>query len=169
MIPFLSKESFTCHQLKKHEFLVEPHKIYRQLFYVVKGAFKIGFWDKDDEQIIRLGYPGQWMTALDSYISGNPTQLFIQSIKKAEVWSISYDQIQDKLTQAKELEAYQQLLHQLIFQQFEREVDILTKSPKDRFERVWKRSPQLFQEVPHKYIARYLRMTPETLSRLQKS
>ncbi|HCZ35039.1 MAG TPA: Crp/Fnr family transcriptional regulator, partial [Cytophagales bacterium] len=28
---------------------------------------------------------------------------------------------------------------------------------------------QLFQEVPHRYIANYLRMSPETLSRLKKS
>jgi len=36
-------------------------------------------------------------------------------------------------------------------------------------ERVLTRSPQLFQEIPHKYIAAYLRMSPETLSRLLNS
>jgi hypothetical protein len=34
---------------------------------------------------------------------------------------------------------------------------------------VFKRSPQLFQEIPNKHIASYLRMSPETLSRLKKS
>ena len=47
--------------------------------------------------------------------------------------------------------------------------DILINSPMDRFQRVFKRSPQLFQEIPNKHIASYLRMTPETLSRLKKS
>ncbi|MDN5424225.1 MAG: Crp/Fnr family transcriptional regulator, partial [Chryseobacterium sp.] len=30
-------------------------------------------------------------------------------------------------------------------------------------------SPKLFQDVPNKYIANYLRMSPDTLSRLKKS
>ncbi len=56
----------------------------------------------------------------------------------------------------------------LTLQQLEREIDILTKSPKERYERVLRRSPQLFQEIPNKHIANYLRMSPETLSRLKK-
>ncbi len=46
----------------------------------------------------------------------------------------------------------------------EREINILT--PNDT---KVKRSPQLFQEIPNKYIANYLRMSAETLSRLKKS
>ena len=61
------------------------------------------------------------------------------------------------------------MLEELVLQQIEREKDILTNSPKERYNRVLKRSPQLFQEIPNKYIANYLRMTPETLSRLKKS
>ena len=57
----------------------------------------------------------------------------------------------------------------LIYTQLEREKDILISSPHTRYERVLKRSPQVFQYVPHKYIASYLRMSPETLSRLKKS
>lgn len=61
------------------------------------------------------------------------------------------------------------MLEDLVLQQLEREKDILTSSPKARFERVLKRSPKLFQEIPNKHIANYLRMSPETLSRLKKS
>jgi CRP-like cAMP-binding protein len=51
----------------------------------------------------------------------------------------------------------------------ERENDLIIYSPQKRVERVFKRSPQLFQEIPQKYIASYLRMTPETLSRILKN
>ena len=60
------------------------------------------------------------------------------------------------------------MLGELIYQQMERERDILTSSPLERYKRVLSRSPQLFQEIPNKHIASYLRMTPETLSRLKK-
>ena len=41
-------------------------------------------------------------------------------------------------------------------QQIEREKDLLMTSPKERFQKVHKRSPHLFQEIPNKYIASYL-------------
>ncbi|MCY1222048.1 hypothetical protein D9M69_651860 [compost metagenome] len=67
------------------------------------------------------------------------------------------------------LTLWAEILEDLVLQQIEREKDLLTHSPKERYERVLKRSPQLFQEIPNKHIANYLRMTPETLSRLKKS
>jgi len=60
-------------------------------------------------------------------------------------------------------------LEQLAAQQMERELDLLTSSPHERMQRVLKQSPQVFQEIPAKYIASYLRMTPETLSRILNS
>ncbi|MCH5717306.1 cyclic nucleotide-binding domain-containing protein [Niabella hibiscisoli] len=60
------------------------------------------------------------------------------------------------------------MLEGLVVQQIEREKDLLIQSPRERYERVLKRSPQLFQEVANKYIAAYLRMSAETLSRLKK-
>ncbi|MEQ9414852.1 MAG: hypothetical protein RIF39_13530 [Cyclobacteriaceae bacterium] len=64
---------------------------------------------------------------------------------------------------------YLLLLRGFVVQQIEREIDILTSSPTERYRRVLERSPHLFQEIPSKYIASYLRMTPETLSRLKKN
>ena len=49
-----------------------------------------------------------------------------------------------------------------------RETEVLTFTPEERYERLWKRSPHLFQLVPQKYIASYLGMKPETLSRVKR-
>jgi hypothetical protein len=57
----------------------------------------------------------------------------------------------------------------IITQQVERTIDLLTSSFSERLERVLKHSPDLFKEIPLKYIASYLRMTPETLSCIRKN
>jgi len=64
---------------------------------------------------------------------------------------------------------WQKMLENLAVEQVEREIDLLADSPQKRYQRVMNRSPQLFQEIPKKHIANYLRMSPETLSRLKKS
>lgn len=67
------------------------------------------------------------------------------------------------------MKIYIQIIEDLILQQMERERDLLIESPKERYLRVFKRNPKLFQIIPNKHIANYLRMSPETYSRLKKS
>ena len=42
------------------------------------------------------------------------------------------------------------------------------ETPEQRRQRLLNRSQHIFQLIPHKYIASYLRMAPETLSRNMK-
>jgi CRP-like cAMP-binding protein len=65
--------------------------------------------------------------------------------------------------------AWDLIRDQMVLQHIERERDLLTETAQERSDRVLRRSPRLFQEVPAKYIANYLRMSPETLSRLLRS
>jgi hypothetical protein len=82
---------------------------------------------------------------------------------------VTKKQIDDFLALKNNVILWGKILENLAVQQLEREIDLLKNSPKERYERVLKRSPQLFQEIPNRHIANYLRMSPETLSRLKKS
>jgi CRP-like cAMP-binding protein len=156
--------------LKRNELLKSTGSTETNLFYIKAGSLKISFLDEDQEHIIRFGYPGDFIAALDSFVSEKPSDYFIQAIKKTEVKVISKTRYLHFIRKtAENRDLWDMLLQQLIVQQMEREVDLLTTSPAKRYERVLKRSPRLFQEIPHKYIASYLRMSPETLSRLKKS
>lgn len=124
--------------------------------------------DKFEEHTIRFGYHGNFVAALDSFISEKPSRLYIQALKKTELKVISKKAYLDFVQSSPFYrEVWELILQQLILQQMEREFDLLISSPLERYQRVLRRSPQLFQEIPHKYIANYLRMTPETLSRLK--
>ena len=107
--------------------------------------------------------------SLDSYLTGKPSDLFIQAIKKTVIKVITKQQIDHFLKTEANRILWMKTLENLVVQQLEREIDILTNSPKERYQRVLKRSPQLFQEIPNRHIANYLRMSAETLSRLKKS
>jgi len=157
-------------QLKRNQYLKVKGSKDTNLYYVEEGTLRIFIEDEFEEHTIRLGYPGSFIAALDSFISEAPSPFYIQAIKKCTV------QVIRKTTFMKFIESdpahlslWLNITNQLIYQSLEREVDILTHSPLERYKRVLARSPQLFQEIPGKYIASYLRMTPETLSRVKKS
>lgn len=154
--------------IKRNEYLVEENCINQDLFFVIDGSLKVSCIIDDEEQIIRLGYANSFLTALDSFLTNTPTTYSITAIKSATLKSISKNKLLHYLEENHLQNLWIDVLNTLIIQQSEREIDLLTTSAKDRYERVLKRSPKLFQNIPHKYIANYLRISPETLSRLIK-
>ena len=154
--------------IKRNEFLVEENTINQNLFFVIDGSLKISCIIDNEEQIIRLGYPNSFLTALYSFLNNSPTKYSITAIKSATLKSISKNKLLHFLEKNQLQNIWINVLNTLILQQNEREIDLLTTSAKDRYEGVLKRSPKLFQNIPQKYIANYLRVSPETLSRLMK-
>ncbi|AOM78376.1 Crp/Fnr family transcriptional regulator [Pedobacter steynii] len=162
----LSERTIT---IDRNEFLKVKGSIDTNIYYVESGSLRIFVLDEFEEQIIRFGYKNNLILSLDSFLTGKPSGLYIQAIKKTVVKIITKHQIDHFLKTETNRNFWTTILEKLVIQQMEREIDILTNSPKVRYERVLKRSPQLFQEIPNKYIANYLRMSAETLSRLKKS
>ncbi len=157
-------------ELKRNEYLKVKGSIDTNLYLIENGAIRIFVLDEYEEHTIRFGYKNNLIAALDSFLSEKPSDLYIQALKHTTL------KVMDKSTfvnfvseSTKNTKIWQQILESFALQQMERERDILTTSPLERYNRVLKRSPQLFQEIPNKYIASYLRMTPETLSRIKKS
>jgi CRP-like cAMP-binding protein len=156
--------------LKRNEFLKVNGDIDTNIYFIKNGSLRIFVIDEAEEHTIRFGYENNLIAALDSYLSEKPTEYYIQAIKATEVLVINKTVINGLIINNPELQIFwNQLLEHIIIEQLERERDILTTSPLQRYRRVLGRSPQLFQEIPSKFIASYLRMTPETLSRLKKS
>lgn len=157
-------------ELSRKEFLKVKGSTDTNVYFVVSGSLRIYVLDELEEHTIRFGYKGNFIASLDSFITEKPSELYIQAIKKTELKVIRKSTFMNFVESSEEnTKVWLIMLCDLVFQQMERERDILTSSPIERYKRVLARSPQLFQEIPNKYIASYLRMTPETLSRIKKS
>lgn len=156
--------------VSKGDFLLKEGDIENHLYFVESGAVRVFHLSEFEESTIRFGYEGNFINSLSSYITGKPSEFYIEAIRKTKIRIISKTQIRE-IVYADETsqQEYIALLETLVTQQIEREVDILTVSPTERLKRVLERSPDLFQQIPLKYIASYLRMTPETLSRIRNS
>lgn len=155
---------------KRNEYIIREGAMENNIYLVESGCVRIFYLSEIEEHSIRFGYKGSLLNSLNSFVNRTPSEFYIQAIRRSELRVISRSDFEAFLGKSeKRIEMYGKLLEKVISEQLAREVDLLTYSPYDRLKRVEKRSPQLFQEVPSKYIASYLRMTPETLSRLRKS
>lgn len=156
--------------ISRHCFLTTEGDTDRNIYFIEKGSLRIFIRAEEQERVIRFRYKDNIGVCLDSFLSGKPTDFYIQAIRKTEVRMASKKDFYAFIQSSDEnLKLWTVILEDLILKQMEREKDLLISAPKKRYESVLKRSPQLFQEIPNKHIANYLRMSPETLSRLKKS
>ena len=151
-------------------FLLKEGDIERNMYFIEKGAVRVFMITGSEEQTIRFGYKGSFICSLPSLLTGKPSDLYVEVIRKSTIKIMSKSSLDELINENTEnIQQYIAFLELVIAEQLEREIDLLTSSFSERLERVLKRSPDLFKEIPLKYIASYLRMTPETLSRIRKN
>lgn len=156
--------------LKRGDYLCEPPRKDQNIYWVKEGLLRIFTVEEEQDYGVRFGYEGDLISVLDSYIKGEPSRFSVQALRKTTLVSCSKEAFENRLKQYPELrDLWMEGLYQLIYDMLEREQDLMIADPRQRLQRVLGRSHRLFQEVPHKYIASYLRMSPETLSRLLNS
>jgi len=156
--------------LLKGEFLLKEGQVENNIYFIQSGALRVFMVSEFEELTIRFGYEGSLITSLSSFIKGKPSEFYMEAIRKTTLRVVPKSTLLKLVNEdAESLKGYIALLENLITQQIEREIDLLTVSPSERLKRVLDRSPNLFQQIPLKYIASYLRMTPETLSRIRNS
>jgi CRP/FNR family transcriptional regulator, anaerobic regulatory protein len=154
----------------KGDLLIREGESERHVYLVESGLVRVFLLTELEEQTIRFGYKGSIINSLASFLTAQPSAFYIEAIRKTSVKIITKEAFRSIVnTDPQTLASYNRMLELLLTQQIDREIDLLTVSPTERLNRVLKRSPNLFQEVPLKYIANYLRMTPETLSRIRNS
>ena len=152
----------------KGEVIIAEGEIERNIYFIGSGAVRVFLLTEFEELTIRFGYKGSVINSLASFISEKPSEFYMEAIRKSTLKMINKSIFLKLVNESEEsLRNYICLLELLTLQQIEREVDLLTVSPSERLNRVLQRSPNLFQEIPLKYISSYLRMKPETLSRIR--
>ncbi|TPE40276.1 Crp/Fnr family transcriptional regulator [Pontibacter mangrovi] len=155
-------------QLNRLDFLIRQGQVEQGLYFVVSGALRIYYPLPDEEICVGFGYPNTLLVSFPSFVAGKPSDYCIQALRKSELLGISKTNFMQLVEERPNIRRfwYEQLEKALVGK-IEREVDLLLPEPGQRLQRVLQRSPHLFQHIPKKYIASYLRMSPETLSRLR--
>ena len=154
--------------LKRNEFLIKKGQTESSLFFVLNGSMRIYFPNKEDEICVGFGHTGNLVCSYPSFIRNEPSEYFIQALAKTELMAINRDYFYSLFDPFRNIErAWRMLEEEALMGKIEREVEMLTFTPEERYHRLITRSPHIFQTIPRKYIASYLRMTPETLSRIR--
>lgn len=153
-------------QLNKNDLLLKEGQVCDAAFYLLSGAaYQFRITDID-ENIVDLHLKGEWFLNPSSFISRTASATTIKVFVPGEVLVLSVHTIHQLIEQSPAFLQLGKLLqpNDQRLQLFENAV-----SPAEKYKHILEDRPQLLQVFPLKMIASYLKMTPETLSRVRSN
>lgn len=155
---------------KKKETVFYSGKRCNKLFFVSKGCLRsFSVDDEGVEHTLQFAFESYWISDLYSYVTGKPAVYTIEAIEESEVFTFYKDEFDILLDQIPQLEKHWRLLLQNAYiATQERLNSTLSETADKRYEELIEQHPNIIQRVPQVYIASYLGITPESLSRIRK-
>ena len=156
-------------RLQSKEVLLNFKQQDSNLYFVKSGCVRLFVIDKNGEQInLGFGYENSLITCFQTFIEGKPSLISIEAILETELIAISKADLMQLIHSNSEIALwYQSMLEYTLTGHIQRQVELLTLKPYERYDVFVKRSGHLINRIPLKYIASYLMMKPETLSRIR--
>lgn len=153
--------------LRRGDFLVQPGHTSQHLYFIESGLLRIFYPTADEEICVGFGHASTLICAFPSFVAGQPSDYAIQALRQSRLVAIARAAFQEFLEQTPSFARFWRAeLEKALTGRMAHEIDLLLPEPAQRLARLRQRNPRIFQVVPKKYLASYLRMTPETLSRL---
>lgn len=164
------KSFFIPKKLRKRQYLLNAGDVCQYICFVEKGLLRSFSTDNNaNEHVVQFALEGWWISDMGSFLSGDQAVYNIEALEDAELLLLSRQAMDDMLNQMPKMERYFRLLMQnniVVLQR--RIVGTLSLSAEEKYKRMMKLYPDILQRSPQQYIASFLGITPETLSRVRK-
>ena len=163
------KEKFKEKFVAPKTFLLTKGQIEKSVYFIKEGILRAWFEKADNELTFDFAFENNFYSAYSSFITQTPCQYNVESITGMVIWEISRDDLQD---------IYKNLSFGQLFGRYaaedlfvlkcKKEFSLLFKSAEERYKDLFLEEPRLIKEIPLKYIASYIGVTPQALSRIRK-
>lgn len=150
--------------LNKNDNLLKQGEICRSVFYILSGSCYQYQGAEPTESIIDLHLEKEWMFNQDSLVGQSPSTTTIRAFTKSEIVAISLEQLHRLIAQSAAFLQFGSILNQASnrTQLFDNAFN-----PARKYQYISNSRPLIAQVFPVKMIASYLKMAPETLSRVR--
>ena len=157
-------------RFSRGEKIVDQGDVCDSIYYVDRGMVREYYFKNHKEVTEYIAVDGNIFMCIESLFREEPSQLIAESLETSYVYALPKKRLEEVALHNVNIQIlYRQILEEsLIISQ--RKADLLRfESAKDRYRKFCKLNPKMIMKAPLVYIASYLQMTPETLSRVRSA
>lgn len=139
-----------------------------KLFFIHKGIARAYYYKEHKDITAHFALENGTITAIDSFIQRKKSRYNIELLEDTSLSFICYDDWMQLLNDKPEYERFARIFLENIYIDIaERIEDLIFNSAKERYEKLLIKNPNLLQRVNLGYIASYIGISQETLSRIR--
>lgn len=136
------------------------------VFLIRKGAVRVCLRGDSRELTHEFGLEGEFVANPFTFRPGEFSKYYLKALRKTSVIYMERSVFEDAAAQDPEFfRAFTQALEEVIARLVTKEMLLHEPDPGQRISMLMQSRPGIFQQVPMKYIAAYIGIAPETLSR----
>lgn len=156
-------------KVKRKQLYLHRGEICKHATFVISGCLR-GYTIDDNgfEHILNFAPADWWIADMYSLISQKPAYLNIDALEDSLVLQLSKTSQEDLYAEIPQFERYFRIItEKSLVGYHQRTLESLSLPALDRYLNFCKRYPSLINKVPQKYIASYIGVTPEFLSKMR--
>jgi CRP-like cAMP-binding protein len=155
--------------LKKNGYFLKEGEICRRLAFLHKGMVRFFHLRDRIEQTSDFCFDNTFITGYHSLITGLPSDTSIQALEECAMLEISYETLFKLYKKNPKYERIGRIIAENNFLTMRRHLlSLLNDSAEKRYRNLLDRAPHFVQRISLLYIASYLGISPETLSRVRR-
>lgn len=163
------RDCLTRRFLRKGEFLVSEGQVVNNVSFVNKGSFRVFKTMNGQDLTKHFFFANEYATEYISFLTRKPSDICVKALEDAELIELHYDKVQALYEQYPVWQKYGRLLAEHLFIVLaERTHRLLYHSPEENYLHLIESRPDIIERIPQQYIASYLGIQPESLSRIRK-
>lgn len=157
-------------KFNKGQMILQEGEVCRYFYYIDRGLLRQFYHKRGKEVTEHIGEDHTIVMCIESLFREEPTHLEVEALEASVVYAIPKVDLERVALHNVNIQImYRKILEEsLILSQVHADL-VRFETAHDRYKRMCKLMPQVVLRAPLVYIASYLQMTPETLSRVRSS
>ena len=156
-------------EFSRKSLILERGKTENYLSFIEKGMVRFNIPKLDHDFTFAFAFENSFVSAYDSFLTQKPSIYNIEAISDCVLWRISYDDLNAIYENTLVGDRIGRKVAESIYlKKMKREISLLEDTAKKRYLDLMKEQPQFIQNIPLKYLASYIGIRPQSLSRIRK-
>jgi CRP-like cAMP-binding protein len=156
------------HQFLKKALLLKVGQTERHLSFVENGIIRFYIPREENDLTFAFAFDNEFVSAYDSFLMQTPSTYQVETLSKTVLWRLNYNDLQDiyKETETGNIIG-RHASEDLFLKKAKRELSLLHETAEQRYLNLFTERPHLIKHIPLKYIASFIGITPQALSRIR--
>ncbi len=163
-------EQFDPIEISKNELLLKENKVSKDTFVLERGFVRSYTFDQNGEEVTTNIFSAPcFVNDFLSFFKQQPTSENYQCLTHCNLWTMSYEKVQNCFHTYPEFREFGRMMLVTNYSNLhDRMLGMIKDTAENRYLKLMKNHPDIFQNVPLKIIASYLGITDTSLSRIRR-